>query len=52
MNTLPGRSLRVLIADDHALVRDGLRALFAAEPGFKIVGLAADGDEAVAAALG
>ena len=29
-------------------MRDGLRALFAAEPGFKIVGLAADGDEAVA----
>jgi DNA-binding NarL/FixJ family response regulator len=40
--------LSIVIADDHALVRDGLRALFAAEPGFKIVGLAADGDEAVA----
>lgn len=42
--------LSIVIADDHAIVRDGLRALFAAEPGFKIVGLAATGDEAVALA--
>ena len=42
--------ITVLIADDQALVRMGLRALVAAEPGLTVVGEAADGDEAVAAA--
>ncbi len=35
--------IRVLIADDHALVRAGLRALLAAQPQFEIAGEAADG---------
>jgi two-component system, NarL family, response regulator NreC len=35
--------IRVLIADDHALVRAGLRALLSAEPHLEIVGEAADG---------
>lgn len=39
--------LRVVIADDHATVRDGLRAAFAAEDGFSVVGTAADGEEAL-----
>jgi DNA-binding NarL/FixJ family response regulator len=39
--------IRVLIADDHPVVRDGLRGMFAAEPGFLVVGEAANGDEAV-----
>jgi DNA-binding NarL/FixJ family response regulator len=39
--------IRVLIADDHPVVRDGLRGMFAAEPGFEVVGEAANGDEAV-----
>jgi DNA-binding NarL/FixJ family response regulator len=41
---------RVLIADDHLLFRDGLRALLLAEPGAEVVGEAASGEEAVALA--
>jgi DNA-binding NarL/FixJ family response regulator len=37
----------ILIADDHAMVRDGLRAILESEPGMCIVGVAADGREAV-----
>jgi len=40
--------IRVLIVDDHTVVRDGLNALLSAEPGFEVVGSAADGIEAVA----
>jgi len=40
-------SVRILIADDHAIIRRGLRALLAHEPGFEIVAEAADGREAV-----
>jgi DNA-binding NarL/FixJ family response regulator len=40
-------NIRILIADDHAIVREGLRALFATEPDFELVGEAADGQEAV-----
>ncbi|HEX4609896.1 MAG TPA: response regulator transcription factor, partial [Urbifossiella sp.] len=43
-------SLRVLLADDHAVVREGLKAVFAAHPGFEVVGEAADGPTAVALA--
>jgi DNA-binding NarL/FixJ family response regulator len=39
--------LRLLIADDHPIVRDGLRAALGSEPDFEIVGEAADGAEAV-----
>ena len=39
--------IRVLIADDHPVVRDGLRGMFTHEPGFVVVGEAANGDEAV-----
>jgi two-component system, NarL family, response regulator NreC len=35
--------IRVLIADDHALVRSGLRALLEAQPDMEVVGEAADG---------
>jgi len=38
---------RVLIADDHANVREGLRAAIAAEDGLTVVGLAPDGAEAL-----
>ncbi|MET7333911.1 response regulator transcription factor [Nonomuraea sp. NPDC005650] len=46
--------LRLLIADDHPIVRDGLRAALGGEPDLEIVGEAADGAEAVrlAAELG
>lgn len=43
-------AIRVLIADDHAIVRKGIRALLATEPGIDVVGEAGDGLEAVAQA--
>ena len=42
-----GELIRILIADDHAIVREGLRALIATEPGLELVAEAADGLEAV-----
>jgi len=39
--------IRILIADDHAVVREGLRALIDTEPGMVLIGEAADGREAV-----
>ena len=39
--------IRVLIADDHAVVREGLRSFIALEPDIEVVGEAADGVEAV-----
>jgi DNA-binding NarL/FixJ family response regulator len=38
-------TIRILIADDHAVVRSGLRALLRADPELEIVGEAADGLE-------
>jgi len=43
-------TIRILIADDHAIVREGLRTLIASEPGMELVGEAADGTEAVSLA--
>ena len=40
-------SLRVLIADDHLVVREGLRAILGTAPDLTLVGEAADGAEAV-----
>jgi DNA-binding NarL/FixJ family response regulator len=40
------RPIQVVIADDHAVVRDGLRALIDAQPDMSVVGEAADGEEA------
>ena len=39
--------IRVVLADDHALVRDGLRAVLAREPDIQLVGEAADGRDAL-----
>lgn len=39
--------IRVLIADDHAVVRSGLSVLLNAQPDFEVVGEAATGEEAV-----
>ncbi|GAA1826907.1 response regulator [Agromyces salentinus] len=43
-------AIRVLIADDHPIVRDGLRGMFTGDARFEVVGEAADGAEAVALA--
>lgn len=42
--------IRVLLADDHPVVRAGLRALLTGEPGIAVIGEAATADEAVSAA--
>jgi len=42
------RSIRVLVADDHVVVRQGIRALLATEPDIEVVGEAENGREAVA----
>jgi DNA-binding NarL/FixJ family response regulator len=44
------RSIRLLIVDDHPVVRDGLSGIFAGDPDFEVVGQAANGVEAVAQA--
>ncbi|HEX3791760.1 MAG TPA: response regulator transcription factor [Pseudonocardiaceae bacterium] len=40
-------TIRVLLADDQAMVRTGFRLILSAEPDLEVVGEAADGDEAV-----
>jgi DNA-binding NarL/FixJ family response regulator len=42
-------TIKVLIADDQALIRSGLRAIIESEPGMKVIGEAGDGTEAVEA---
>src|SRR6185503_13560746 len=42
--------LRILLADDHAIVRQGLKLLIDAQPDMTVVGEAADGDAVVAQA--
>jgi two-component system response regulator NreC len=44
------KKIRVLITDDHSVVRVGLRTLLESEPDMTVVGEAANGTEAVAAA--
>ena len=40
--------IRVLVADDHSIVRDGLKRILAATPDLQVAGEAASGDEALA----
>ncbi len=42
-----GEIIRILIADDHHMVRQGLRVLLETQPDFRVVGEAADGEQAV-----
>ncbi|MFB4295901.1 response regulator [Actinomadura sp. NTSP31] len=44
---MTGPVIRLLIADDHPVVRDGLRGMFTGDPGFEVLAEAADGAEAV-----
>ena len=44
-------AIRILLVDDHAVVREGLRAFLTLQEGFEIVGEAADGEEAVRRAV-
>ena len=46
----PNQTTRCLIADDQAMVREGFRALLDAQPGLTVLGLAANGTEAVSLA--
>ena len=39
--------IRLLIVDDHPVVRDGLRGMFSGDPEFVVVGEASDGAEAI-----
>lgn len=39
--------IKIILADDHTLVRQGMHALLAAQPGFEVVGEASDGQEAL-----
>ena len=43
--------IRVLVADDHAVVREGLRTFLRLQKGSEVVGEAADGEDAVAQAV-
>ncbi len=44
------QKIRVMLVDDHAIVRKGIAALLATEPDFEVVGEASDGAEAIARA--
>ncbi|MER6697712.1 response regulator transcription factor [Streptomyces fimicarius] len=48
MTETPARTISLVVVDDHPVVRDGLRGMFAAAPGFEVLGEAADGVDALA----
>jgi DNA-binding NarL/FixJ family response regulator len=47
---MPERAIRLLIVDDHPVVRDGLRGMFAGEPEFEVVADAENGRDGVSKA--
>ncbi len=47
MKSPPKKTIRILIADDHTIVRKGLKVLLATEPDMQVIGEAGDGAEAV-----
>ena len=52
MNTSAGaRPIRILVADDHEVVRSGLKAILEARPGWQVVAEAGDGKEAILKAV-
>jgi DNA-binding NarL/FixJ family response regulator len=48
---MPEKTLRILIADDHDIMRQGERAVIERQPGWEVCGLAANGRAAVALAI-
>ena len=44
-------SIRIVVADDHPVVRFGVRNMLMSEPGFEVVGEAEDGDDAITQTL-
>jgi DNA-binding NarL/FixJ family response regulator len=44
-------TIRVMVADDHGVIREGLTSLLGGEPGFEVVGEAASAEQAIALAL-
>lgn len=48
---MSGATIRIVVADDHPVVRDGVRSMLGAVPDFEVVGEAASGPEAVAQVL-
>jgi DNA-binding NarL/FixJ family response regulator len=44
---IEAKKVRIIIADDHPVVRSGLHAELASEPGFEVVGEAATGDQVI-----
>src|SRR3954464_6012018 len=47
MPEVPAKRVRIGIADDHPIFRDGLRRLLESEPGFEVVSEGADGMDAI-----
>jgi DNA-binding NarL/FixJ family response regulator len=45
--SLPSTSIRVLVADGHPIVLEGLRSALGHQPGIQVVGEASDGMEAI-----
>ncbi|TAK14085.1 MAG: response regulator transcription factor, partial [Anaerolineae bacterium] len=41
------KTIRILVADDHPVVRDGLVAILSTQPDFEVVGEAGDGKQAL-----
>jgi two-component system nitrate/nitrite response regulator NarL len=49
---VPGHpTIRIVVADDHPVVRFGVKNMLTSEPGFEVVGEANDGDEAITQTL-
>ncbi len=44
---MPDRSIKIVIADDHAIVRQGLKLILSAQPDLEVIGEAANGKEVV-----